>query len=147
MEGSLSKSISIIHRNLCSHMDRLFRDSDIGHGPRRFLVEIALFPGLTQEEVSEKLLMDKTTTARAVKQLENGGYITRSRDLADRRRYLLNPTEKGSEVLPKVLEARKDCHLALAKGFSEEELEMALEMLQRLADNAVSLRRSPEAEK
>jgi len=147
MEESLGKWVSIIHRNLCSHMDRLFRDSDIGHGPRRFLAEIALTPGLTQEEVSERLLMDKTTTARAVKQLENGGYITRTRDAADRRRYILNPTEKGGQVLPRVLEAWRECHLALAEGFTDEELEVALAMLQRLADNAVSLRRSPEAGK
>ncbi len=142
MEGSLGKWISIIHRNLCAHMDRLFRESDIGHGPRRFLVEIALSPGLTQEEVSERLLMDKTTTARAVKQLEQGEYITRTRDPFDRRRYVLEPTDKGRQLLPGVLEARRECHLALAEGFSEAELEIILLMLKRMADNAVRLRGS-----
>ena len=86
MESSLGKWISIIHRNHCAHMDTFFRNSDIGHGPRRFLVEIALSPGLSQEDISERLLMDKTTTARAVKQLEQGGYITRTLDSFDRRR-------------------------------------------------------------
>ncbi len=139
MEGSLGKWISIIHRNLCAHMDTYFRDSDIGHGPRRFLVEIALSPGLAQEEISEKLLMDKTTTARAVKQLEKGGYISRTRDPFDRRRYVLEPTDKGRQLLPRVLEARRECHLALAEGLSEEELEMTLLMLKRMADNAARL--------
>jgi len=142
MESSLGKWISIIHRNLCAHMDTFFRNSDIGHGPRRFLVEIALSPGLSQEDISERLLMDKTTTARAVKQLEQGGYITRTRDSFDRRRYVLEPTEKGKQLLPRVPEARRECHLALSEGFSEEELEMILLMLKRMADKALRLRGS-----
>ena len=137
MESSLGKWISIIHRNLCAHMDTFFRNSDIGHGPRRFLVEIALSPGLSQEDISERLLMDKTTTARAVKQLEQGGYITRTLDSFERRRYALEPTEKGKQLLPRVPEARRECHLALSEGFSEEELEMIPLMLNRMADNAL----------
>ena len=121
-------------------MDSVFPDSDIGHGPRRFLVEIALNPGHTQEEISERLLMDKTTTARAVKQLEQLGYITRNRDDADRRRYRLNPTSRGEKILPLVLEARKKAHLGLSEGFSQEDIILTTSILNHLADNAVKLR-------
>ena len=102
-------------------MDSEFPDSDIGHGPRRFLVEIALNPGHTQEEISERLLMDKTTTARAVKQLEQRGYIIRKRNDIDKRRYRLDPTEKGKVLLPRVLEARKRALKALSENFSAPE--------------------------
>ncbi|MDO9507980.1 MAG: MarR family winged helix-turn-helix transcriptional regulator [Thermovirgaceae bacterium] len=140
MDESFGKWLSIIHRNLCSFMDNAFPGSDIGHGPRRFLVEIALFPGHTQEEISERLLMDKTTTARAVKQLEQRGYINRKRDPYDRRRYRLIPTQKGEEMLPLVLEARRKAHIALSHGFSEEDLAQTASILRRMADNAVRLR-------
>ena len=36
-----------------------------------------------------------------------------------------------------MLEARRECHLALSEGFSEEELEMIPLMLNRMADNAL----------
>lgn len=140
MDESFAKWLSVIHRNLCAFMDSVFPDSDIGHGPRRFLVEIALNPGHTQEEISERLLMDKTTTARAVKQLEHLGYITRKRDDADRRRYHLDPTAKGVALLPQVLEARRRAHKALSEGFSDNDLNKAGEILRHMADNAVLLR-------
>ncbi|HQO83358.1 MAG TPA: hypothetical protein PLS21_05105, partial [Synergistales bacterium] len=51
-------------------------------------------------------------------------------------------TEKGKQLLPRVPEARRECHLALSEGFSEEELEMILLMLNRMADKALRLRGS-----
>jgi len=121
-------------------MDRSFSSCDIGHGPRRFLLEIALFPGHTQEEISERLMMDKTTTARAVKQLETRGYISRTRDPEDRRRYRLQTTARGDEMIPPFLEAREIAQRVLYEGLSEEELSYAAEILQKMAGNAVSLR-------
>lgn len=150
MEESFGKWLSVIHRNLCAFMDSAFPDSDIGHGPRRFLVEIAMNPGHTQEEISEMLLMDKTTTARAVKQLEELGYISRKRDDLDRRRYRLTPTSRGKDLLPRVLEARRRAHEALSEGFNEHDLNKAEGILKQMADNAVLLRTgciSPFSEK
>ncbi len=55
MDGSFGKWLSVINRNLCAFMDSVFPESDIGHGARRFLMEIAMDPGYTQEEISESL--------------------------------------------------------------------------------------------
>jgi DNA-binding MarR family transcriptional regulator len=142
MEESFGKWISIIHRNLCAYMNQSLPGCDIGYGPKRFLIEIALFPGLTQEEVSERLLMDKTTTARAVKELEKKGYITRKRDPEDRRCRRLWPTEQGKAFAPKVIEARKKAQEALAQGFTTKERARLAILLQNLAQNASHLRQT-----
>jgi DNA-binding MarR family transcriptional regulator len=142
MEESFGKWISIIHRNLCAYMNQSLPGCDIGYGPKRFLIEIALFPGLTQEEVSERLLMDKTTTARAVKELEKKGYITRKRDPEDRRRRRLWPTEQGKAFAPKVIDARKKAQEALAQGFTTKERARLAILLQNLAQNASHLRQT-----
>jgi DNA-binding MarR family transcriptional regulator len=140
MEESFGKWVSIIHRNLCTYMNKSLPGSDIGYGPKRFLIEIALFPGLTQEEVSERLLMDKTTTARAAKELEKKGYITRKKDTNDRRCRRLWPTEQGKIFAPKVIEARKKAQEALSQGFTEEERARVTNLLKALAENASHLR-------
>jgi DNA-binding MarR family transcriptional regulator len=147
MEESFGKWISIIHRNLCAYMNQSLPGCDIGYGPKRFLIEIALFPGLTQEEVSERLLMDKTTTARAVKELEKKGYITRKRDPEDRRRRRLWPTEQGKAFAPKVIEARKKAQEALAQGFTTKERARLATWLKRLSENAFSLHMEKESAK
>jgi DNA-binding MarR family transcriptional regulator len=140
VEESFGKWISIIHRNLCAYMNQSLPGSDIGYGPKRFLIEIALFPGLTQDEISERLLMDKTTTARAAKELEKKGYITRKRDLEDLRCRRLWPTEQGKAFAPKVIEARKKAQEALAQGFTEEERARLTNLLKTIAENASHLR-------
>lgn len=140
MEESFGKWVSIIHRNLCAYMNQSLPGSDIGYGQKRFLVEIALYPGLTQEEVSERLLMDKTTTARAVKELEKKGYITREKDTEDKRCRRLWPTGRGKVFAPRVLEARKKAKEGLSRGFSEEERAILAEWLKRLSENASHLR-------
>jgi DNA-binding MarR family transcriptional regulator len=147
VEESFGKWISIIHRNLCAYMNQSLPGCDIGYGPKRFLIEIALFPGLTQEEVSELLLMDKTTTARAVKELEKKGYITRKRDPEDRRCRRLWPTEQGKAFAPKVIEARKKAQEALAQGFTTKERARLATWLKRLSENAFSLHMGIESAK
>lgn len=69
-DKNIGKLLSIIHRNLSMFMDHSIPAEGIGHGQKRLLIEIALHPGRTQEEVAECFLKDKTTIARAVKGLE-----------------------------------------------------------------------------
>lgn len=147
MEESFGKWISIIHRNLCAYINQSLPGCDIGYGAKRFLVEIALSPGLTQDELSERLFMDKTTTARAVKDLEGKGYITRERDTEDKRCRRLWPTEKGKVFAPQVLAARKKAQEALSRGFSETERRQLADWLKRLSENAVRLRTEESPEK
>jgi DNA-binding MarR family transcriptional regulator len=147
MEESFGKWISIIHRNLCAYMNQSLPGCDIGYGAKRFLVEIALSPGLTQDEVSERLFMDKTTTARAVKDLEEKGYIIRERDAEDKRCRRLWPTEKGKDFAPRVLAARKKAQETLSMDFSETERRQLADWLKRLSENAVRLRTEESPEK
>jgi DNA-binding MarR family transcriptional regulator len=86
--------------------------------------------------------MDKTTTARAVKELEKKGYITRKRDPEDRRCRRLWPTEQGKAFAPKVIEARKKAQEALAQGFTTKERARLAILLQNLAQNASHLRQT-----
>ena len=140
-DKNIGKLLSIIHRNLSMFMDHSIPAEGIGHGQKRLLIEIALHPGRTQEEVAECFLKDKTTIARAVKGLEKNGYITKRQNPEDLREYLLFPTEKGLAVLPFALQARNKAIEELTKGFSEEEYEILEDFLVRLAENAVNLRK------
>lgn len=140
MEESMGKLLSVIHRNLRSYLDFELAEMDIGHGPRCFLVEITLHEGLSQEELSRCLLMDKTTTARAVKRLEDLGYVVRTRDPVDSRQNHLYPTKKALEYFPVILQAGEKAKAALVEGFTDGEKAQLLAFLDRVADNALQLR-------
>src|SRR6056297_2455539 len=133
---SLGRLVSAIHRYGHCFFDHLFSDIEIGHGPRNFLAALYLREGISQDELSECLMMDKTTTARAVKKLEDAGYVTRSREERDRRYYHLYLTDKGRALAPRIWETRKQWTEILSEGFSEEEEKLFYSYLERAADNA-----------
>ncbi|MDN5318626.1 MAG: hypothetical protein PWP05_1133 [Thermovirga sp.] len=141
-DKNIGRLLSIIHRNLSAFMDHSIPAEGIGHGQKRLLIEIALNPGRTQEELSELLLKDKTTIARAIKGLEKHGYVRRERNPRDKREFLLFPTEKGLAVLPFALKARDKALMELTKDFTDEEYHLLEKFLRRVAENAVNLRKS-----
>ncbi len=139
-QRSIGKLISIIHRYGHSYFDSVFADIKIGHGPRNFLAALFCREGMTQEELSESLMMDKTTTARAIKKLVDEGYVIRKRDENDRRYYHLYLTEKAKRLAPRIWEARARWAEVLSKGFSEEEKDMIYDYLSKAAQNAAAFK-------
>ncbi len=63
------------------------------------LVHLNEHPGLSQNELSERLLCTKGNTTRIVKGLENDGYITREVDQEDNRALKLHLTAAGQELV------------------------------------------------
>lgn len=137
---SLGKLVSVIHRYGHCFFDHEFSDVEIGHGPRNFLAALYCREGISQDELSEYLMMDKTTTARAIKKLVDTGYVTRSREERDRRFYHLYLTDKGRALAPRIWETRKQWTETLSEGFSEEEEKLFYFYLERAANNAARFR-------
>lgn len=139
---SAGKLFSVIHRYARHFFESEFSNLDIGHGPRNFLAALSLREGITQEELSETLMMDKTTTARSVKRLVEKGYVSRRKDEQDHRKYRLFLTEKGKILAPDLWTAREKWTRTLCRGFSEEEQKQIHRFLKRIAENAASSRQN-----
>lgn len=60
---------------------------------------IAFSPGLSQTEIAEKSLKDKTNITRILDLLEKHGYIERQKDDRDRRMYRIYITKEGRDIL------------------------------------------------
>ena len=58
-------------------------------------------PGISQAEIAEKGLKDKTNVTRMIDVLERDNYLERKKDENDRRMYRINLTDKGKEILKK----------------------------------------------
>jgi len=142
LHQSAGKLFSIIHRYARRFFEHEFAGLDIGHGPRNFLAALSLHEGITQEELSEMLLMDKTTTARSVKTLVEKGYVSRQKDEHDHRKYRLFLTNRGKVLAPDLWTAREKWTRTLCRGFSEEEQQQIHRFLKRIAENAVNSRQN-----
>ncbi|WP_084662900.1 MarR family winged helix-turn-helix transcriptional regulator [Paenibacillus fonticola] len=116
----------------------------IGAGQYIFLMAIASRQPTTQKALSEKLLIDKTTTAKAIAKLEAAGYVRREADPVDNRYHLLFLTDSGRKVVPKVQEALGRVKSKTRKGITDEEYDLLLGLLKIVLYNLSEQGEMPE---
>ncbi len=129
--------ISAIYRHMQVLISAELAPFRIGSGQYIFLMAISFQQPITQKALSEKLLIDKTTTAKAIAKLEAEGYVRREADPADNRYHLLYLTDSGREVVPKVQEALGRVKSKTRKGITDEEYDMLLGLLKTVLRNLV----------
>jgi DNA-binding MarR family transcriptional regulator len=132
---SYGKYISAIYRHLQILIAAELAPFQIGSGQYIFLMAIAGKERITQKALSEELLIDKATTAKAIAKLEAEGYVRRELDSADKRYHLLYLTETGIEVIPKVREALDRVKHKSRTGISDEEYTFMLGLLKKVLRN------------
>lgn len=103
----------------------------LGYGQFNFLMELYKKDGVRQEDLSMNLRIDKGTTARAVKKLEEEGFIIRIHDHKDKRAYRLFLTEKAIEHRNDIFKAAKSWEENLTKNLTIEEKETILNLLKK----------------
>ncbi|MDD9270510.1 MarR family winged helix-turn-helix transcriptional regulator [Paenibacillus sp. GCM10023248] len=127
--------ISAIYRHMQILISAELAPYRIGSGQYIFLMAIAFQQPITQKALSEKLLIDKTTTAKAITKLEAEGYVRREADPEDNRYHLLYLTDSGLEVVPKVQEALARVKNKTRKGIADEEYELFIKLLKMVLHN------------
>ena len=79
---------------------------------------------------------DKATATRAVKKLEEQGYVITKTEVSDRRVRKIYITEKAESVVEKTWVCVEDWENIILDGFTKEERDDAEQILKRMADNA-----------
>ena len=64
----------------------------------RYLIEIHKRKNLSQDDLADIFGQSKGTIAKALRKLEDKEYVKRTIDENNRRKYILNTTEKGAEL-------------------------------------------------
>lgn len=105
----------------------------------RVIAVLGRFPGLSAVEVAEQTFLDKVAVSRAVTKLIKNGRIDRQFADADRRRSILNLSEKGREVHDGVAKLALTFEDDLLEGLSKEEVAQFNEMMDRLLGKAGEL--------
>ena len=94
----IGKYISQLYRKGGTQISKEISTFGIGQGQLMFLTQLYKQDGISQEELTEILRIDKGTTARAIKKLEEENLVTRIKDEQDRRAYKVYLTEKAKSI-------------------------------------------------
>ena len=133
---SLGKWISIVYRYAHTFFDKKLAHANVSSGLVPFIYHIFRSDGLSQDELSEKIGIDKTTTARAIKTLVNLDYVSRNHDTADKRIYRLYLTAKGRALIPEIKEVMAEWTSVISHGLSQKDRSQLQKTLSRMAENA-----------
>ncbi|MDJ0909922.1 MAG: MarR family transcriptional regulator [Woeseiaceae bacterium] len=105
----------------------------------RVIAILGRHPGLSAVEVAEQTFLDKVAVSRAVTKLIKAGRIDRQFADADRRRSILNLSEKGREVHDGVAALALKFESELLEGIEPEEVERFDAVMDKLLDKAKRL--------
>ena len=110
------------------------------------LYKLLLCAETTNAQLAKDLGMDPASVTRALDRIEVKGLLRRERSTSDRRVVHLVLTDEGRRIaadVPRVLSRVLNCHLA---GFSHEECQVLVTMLQRMIVNGDAMRTRPLAD-
>ncbi len=135
----LGALVSILHRTRMMYLDRRLARLDLSAGQFPLLIHLARTPDVTQDDLAAHFRIDKGTVARAMRKLEDSGFVYRTPDPENRRRYRLCLTKKGENVLPQALRIADEWEEAICGSSSETEISRLHDTLRTLVTKSVAL--------
>ena len=131
----LMKDMNIISRCQLSYRTEMLKGELCGCH-HSFVLAICGRPGMTQDEISRELCLNKSTVARALTQLEERGYVKREQKPDDKRSVLVFPTDKMTEILPTVKEITDKWNEMLSEDIPSDQLEIFVSVLNKMSEKA-----------
>jgi DNA-binding MarR family transcriptional regulator len=112
--------------------------SRLGFGPGQFFFLTALFgeEGLSQDELSRRVGVDKSNTSRALAKLEEYRLIRRKSDPRNHRIKKVYLEPGALKIRREFKKIQNRWNEELLSGFSEEEKRVLLSAVKKMADNA-----------
>ena len=129
--GKISKmSQDIVQGNL-SHLD-----IDRSFYP---LLLIDAGNGITQQELARELSCDKVQVVRIIDYLSSNGYVERTPNKTDKRKYELSVTDKARKVIPNIKKAFDELSAITLKGLTIKQKNELYTLLTIIVSNLFNL--------
>jgi len=131
---SIAKEISILHRHFRGYIEhKLMKKHRINVTQFRVLLLLKHKDGISQEQICEEMLLDKSAIARIAKSLEKEGYIIRKINEKDKRAYKLYITDEGKAFYPEMDKLLIDWNEILEECMTQEEMDTMIRLLEKLS--------------
>ena len=113
--------VSMINKLGTAELSKRYSAYNLGHGSHQYLVALYIEDGISQDELTRRIAVDKVSTARAVERLKNAGYIQVQVDERDRRRHNIFLTELAQERQKEILQITQQWQSELLQTLDQQE--------------------------
>jgi MarR family transcriptional regulator, temperature-dependent positive regulator of motility len=128
--------VSLISRSRFIFLNDRLRPLGLSAGQFPVLMLLAKEQNIMQDTLVRHFHLDKGTIARAVRKLEDGGYIRRITDPGNRRAVRLFLTVKGERAVPLLQAINREWEKYISAGLSKVELAALHSLMRRVAQNS-----------
>ena len=97
-----------------------------------YLDAICATPGITQDQLSRRIFINKSNVARQLAVLEEDGFVERRPSTEDKRAIQVFPPEKARDCLPEIIRIFRCWESFVAQDLSEEERRALVSMLDKM---------------
>lgn len=132
---NIGKYISQLHRKGNVFINRELSKYDLSVGQFMFLLDLYIKDGKNQEEISDNLKIDKGTTARAIKKLEEQGFVIRIKNENDKRSNKIYLTDKAKDIKENVFDILDDWNQKISMILTKEEEKTMKNILKKVCEN------------
>jgi len=101
----------------------------------RILASLAIFGGLTINELCVHALAEQPTMSRALDRLEADGFIKRTVKDDDNRKRVVKLTDTGEAMVPKIWPVMLSANESMLEGISAADREVTLRTLLKVLEN------------
>lgn len=135
-----SENIFIYHyveemiANYGKYIDETFDDEDITKSELPFLIRIRYSEKTTQKELVELFKVSEGYTAKLLRKFEDLGYITRCEDPTNRRKKIVELTEKGFEKTEELIKLIDDWEINVTSKMTDSEVKLLKRLLYKVVE-------------
>lgn len=127
--------ITLLARKSQSYIGSALGKYNLSAAEQPFFMALQRYEGATQEELTAIVCVDKAATARAVKSLEEKGYLIRVQDKQDRRQNRIYPSDTANRLADAVRSELLHFNDLLTQGIDPQDLDIIFAGLQKMEEN------------
>lgn len=132
---SIGRYSAAIYRLCQSIFNYKLKEFDMKSGQYDFFLAISKNEGMTQKEICDRLYVEKSTTAKAIKNLIDAGYVCKKQVENDKRSYTLYLTKKGKKASAKVEAVFLEMLEIFSKNIPVKVMEESILVLKKVINN------------
>lgn len=135
MKKSIARMINLLARKSQSYIGNALCKYNLTAAEQPFFMALQHYEGITQEELTAIVCVDKAVTTRVVKSLEKKGYLVRMQDQEDRRQNRIYPTDITRQMGETVRKELLGFDEVLTRGISQQDLDIVYTVLLKMREN------------
>lgn len=135
MTRRIGRLNSILYRKSQIYFGQALEPYNITSGEYPILIYLNRSNGVTQEELSSHLYIDKSAVARAIQTLVIKGFVKKVKDECDQRCNKIYLTHEGHNVQPHIEKALDEWNAILMMDMDGEKQEEIYKLLEHMVNN------------